>query len=143
MKYSLYFLALLAFSVSACSLSRSTSYSDDFNAQGERESSRETSMEFYGKDADGQLKYGKTLLSRGKYDQALSAFRAVLQKDEDESVAQEEALLMIGKTHAHVLNMKKDFEQARYYFGRLLRDFPDSKFAPEAEKQLSLLSRTK
>lgn len=87
------------------------------------------------------LNAADSLLAQGDFAGSLSAFRKVSEAAHDKPPADRAAYSM-GLVYAHPQNPQRDLRQAKSYMDRVVKTFPDSPWAPQAEIWASLLSET-
>lgn len=88
----------------------------------------------------GPLARGQTLFSRGKYQEAIQAYRRIVHDDPSSSLAAE-AQFRIGYTLAYFQNPQLDYGEAVKEFQQVLNQFPESEWADEAKNWIAALSQ--
>lgn len=86
--------------------------------------------------ADYELLVGEFYLKNGSYSAALSRFETLLRKFPDYK-KKETVLLNLGVTHKKA----GEPEKAELYLNRLIEEYPDSRLAADAKKELSSLKK--
>ncbi|MDQ7786425.1 MAG: hypothetical protein RDU01_02350 [Thermodesulfovibrionales bacterium] len=81
---------------------------------------------------------GVQLLEQGDYEAAADENIRALKMYPNVPVG-DEALFNMGLIHAHYKNPRIDFRKARSFFERLLRDYPDSRFAEQSRIWINVL----
>lgn len=91
-----------------------------------------------GEEARAHLVQGRMDLARGEYESALKENEKVLSLA-GRNVPVDEALFYVGLIHAHPANPARDYGKALVWFGRLIRDYPESPLVEQAKTVAGLL----
>lgn len=84
------------------------------------------------------LANGAELFNEGYYNSSLAELKQVLTKPHD-SPSRDDALFYTGLIYAHYENPDKDHKKARFYFKKLIREYPRSPLAEQAKIWINIL----
>lgn len=87
------------------------------------------------------LNAADSLLARGDFAGSLSAFQKVSEAAQDKPPADRAAYSM-GLVYAHPQNPHRDLRQAKSYMDRVVKTFPNSPWAAQAEIWAGVMSET-
>lgn len=107
----------------------------------ERELEAAENIELYSKSPKDQLRYAKHAASDGDYRIAMATYFKLYKNGTVDSAIREEALFRLGKSHANILNLYKNYEMAIYLLEKLLSEFPETKFRVEAEQSMKTIHK--
>jgi len=84
-----------------------------------------------------QLEQNREKLADGFFESVVQESKQILDKSETKQPA-DVALYTLGEVYAHHDYKEKDFALSKYYFNKLITNFPDSQLASEAKVYINL-----
>jgi TolA-binding protein len=99
-------------------------------------SSVSSSLSLLGTSAEALIDRGKAHVLEGNYREAEVDFQAAYAREGADPEHRAEALFELGELYSNLLNPGRDREMSLRYFSKLREEFPDSRFAQQAEEYL-------
>lgn len=99
------------------------------------------SVTFLGSRDAAQLEVGRQAKIEGDYDKAIEAFLSVYENRSAESKYREQALYELGQAYSDLLNLKKDYKKALFYFKKLIAEFPATGLRDQAESRINKIRK--
>jgi outer membrane protein assembly factor BamD (BamD/ComL family) len=90
------------------------------------------------KQASEQLNFAKRMLEQGNYEGSMEENSKALETFPNMPIA-DEALFNMGLIYAHYKNPKKDYKKSRFFFEKLLKEYPISPLVEQSRIWIGLL----
>ena len=90
---------------------------------------------------ESQIKYAKHMTRKRKFDKAIETYLKLYEDKNIKSEYREESLYNLGLLFSNMLYPQRDDKKSRYYFEKLLDEFPQSKFKDMAKEKLEYLKQ--
>lgn len=90
---------------------------------------------------ESQIRYAKHMTRKRKFDKAIETYLKLYESKNTESKYREESLYNLGLLFSNILYPERDDKKSRYYFEKLLDEFPETKFKDVVEEKLEYLKQ--